>query len=204
MKRIEAISEISMCRDTAQTRRGVTKTIGACLAALAAALIGASVDARAGTTARGEINERASTTQSLATLRYEGSLAKQYCESARDAISEARFAQQSAHLEHLAKQLDERLATIEKRSAELKEWIAKRDSFIATATNHLVGIFSAMRPESASEQLVRLEPLTAAAILSRLDVRAASAILNDMPPEKAARLTAVMVGSARRDGQENP
>jgi len=138
----------------------------------------------------------------LVELQTTGSLAAQYCAAARDSIAEARYAQQTAQLERLAKQADERLAAIEKKSAELKEWIAKRDSFIATATQHLVAIYSAMRPESASEQLVRLDVFTAAAILSGLEVRAASAIMNDMPAEKAARLTAVIASSARKESQD--
>lgn len=146
----------------------------------------------------------ASSARPLPELRSTGSLAAQYCEAARDTIVEVRYEQQAAQLERLAKQADERLELLKKQSAELKEWIAKRDEFIAAATKHLVAIFGAMRPESASEQMVRLDVSTAASILSRLDVRAASAILNDMPPEKAARLTSVIAGSARKDNQEKP
>ncbi|MGE0769544.1 MAG: MotE family protein [Hyphomicrobiaceae bacterium] len=140
----------------------------------------------------------------MAELQKSGTLAAQYCEAARDAVAEARFSNQAEQLERLAKQADERLVLLEKRSAELKEWLEKRESFIAAATKHLVAIFGAMRPEAASEQLVRLDVATAAAILSRLDVRAASAILNDMPPEKAARLAGVIASSAGKDKQEKP
>jgi flagellar motility protein MotE (MotC chaperone) len=159
--------------------------------------------AAAGSPPKSEAPEKPSS-KPLAELQVTGPLAAQYCVAARDAIAEARYAQQAAQLERLAKDADDRLALIDKRSAELKEWLAKRENFIAAATKHLVAIFGAMRPESASEQLVRLDISTAAAILSKLDVRAASAILNDMPPEKAARLTAVIAGSARKDSQEKP
>jgi flagellar motility protein MotE (MotC chaperone) len=122
----------------------------------------------------------------------------QYCESVRDAAAEARFAFQAAQLEALAKQIDDRLARIEARSAELKVWIAKRESFTSQATAHLVGIFATMRPEAASEQLVQQDASTAAAILSKLEPRVASAILNYMPADKAARLASILAGAARK------
>jgi len=183
-----------------------TRLACAGLVGLAVASVCASTSAAAGSAAKGNGAEKlaAIAPAPLAELKVTGPLAAQYCIAARDAIAEARYAQQTAELERLAKQADERLALIGKRSAELKDWIAKRDDFIASATKHLVAIYGAMRPESASEQLVRLDISTAAAILSRLDVRAASAILNDMPAEKAARLTSVMAGSARKGSQENP
>jgi flagellar motility protein MotE (MotC chaperone) len=184
------------------------ETKGALAGALIALVAGAAVSARAtaGPAPRGEAADKSPTSalKPLAELRSSAPLAAQYCAAARDAIAEARYAQQAAQLEKLAKDAEERLALMGKRSAELKAWLAKREDFIAAATKHLVEIFGAMRPESASAQLVRLDISTAAAILSRLDVRAASAILNDMPPEKAARLTAVIAGSARKDGQDTP
>lgn len=134
-----------------------------------------------------------------------GSLAAQYCAAVRDAVAEARYARQAAELEALAKQIDERLAKLDARSAMLKDWVAKRESFTARATQQLVSIFASMRAEAASEQLVRLDPSTAAAILMRLDSRAASAILNDMPPEKAARLASIIADAARHgDGKVKP
>lgn len=191
-------------RDASRRRRNAMSS-GASLAVLAVVAICASTNVDAGPAAKGNATEKlaAIAPSPLAELRVTGPLAAQYCAAARDAIGEARYAQQAVELERLAKQADERLVLIGKRSAELREWIAKRDDFIASATAHLVAIYAAMRPESASEQLVRLDISTAAAILSKLDVRAASAILNDMPAEKAARLTAVIAGSARKGSQEN-
>ncbi|MFM9940470.1 MAG: MotE family protein [Hyphomicrobiaceae bacterium] len=135
----------------------------------------------------------------LSEVKPQGALATQYCSAVRDVAAEARFAVQVAQLEALAKQLDDRLAKIDARSAELKEWLAKREEFARKATDQLVGIFAAMRAEPASEQLTRLDARTAAAILSKIELRAASTILNEMPPEKAAKLTAIMALAARRN-----
>lgn len=158
----------------------------------------------AGSASAGSSGDKVASVKPLTEMRVTGPLAAQYCAAVKDMVAEARFAQQAKELERLARQADDRLALLEKRSAELKEWIKKRDEFIASATKQLVDIFGAMRPESASEQLVRLDAATAAAILSKLDVRSASAILNDMPADKAARLAAVIAGSARKNSQEKP
>jgi flagellar motility protein MotE (MotC chaperone) len=126
------------------------------------------------------------------------SLAEQYCRAIRDSAAEARFAAQVAKLENLGKELDKRLEQIEARTAELKTWFAKREEFSQRATGQLVSIYAAMRPESASEQLTRMDEITAAAILSKLEPRAASAVLNDMPAEKAARLASILAGASRK------
>lgn len=127
-----------------------------------------------------------------------GSVAEQYCKSVRDAASEARFAFQAAELRALGKEIDERVAKLEMRTAELKDWFARREEFARQASEQLVNIYAAMRPEAASEQMSRMDETTAAAILSRLEPRAASAILNDIPPEKAARLATILTGASRK------
>jgi flagellar motility protein MotE (MotC chaperone) len=126
-------------------------------------------------------------------------LVQQYCENVRDAAAEARFAFQTERLAGAAREVEERIARLDARSNELKQWLSRRDEFSRLATNQLVGIFSTMRPEPASEQLVRLNHTTAAAILSKLEQRAASAILNEMPPDKAARLTSIMAEAAQKN-----
>ncbi len=76
--------------------------------------------------------------------------------------------------------------------------LAQREEFSKQASEQLVNIYAAMRPEAASEQLSRMDEITAAAILSRLKPRAASAILNDIPPDKAARLATILTGVSRK------
>jgi flagellar motility protein MotE (MotC chaperone) len=137
--------------------------------------------------------------QPLPEVKPQGPLAAQYCEAVRDQALEARHAVVTARLEGLAKEIDERLATLDQRSAELRIWLQKREEFSKKATMQLVGIYAGMRPEAASESLSRLDPGTAAAILAKLETRAASAILNDMPADKAASLAAILSGSAQRD-----
>ena len=86
----------------------------------------------------------------LPEFKPEGTLATQYCQVVRDAALEARYVQQTETLEALRKDIADRLARLEARSAELKEWMARREEFKNKATGQLVGIFAAMRPEAAS------------------------------------------------------
>lgn len=126
------------------------------------------------------------------------SVADQYCHAVLEPAREARYAHQAAQLKVLSKELDDRLAKIETRIAELKEWVARREDFASRTSDQLVTIYSGMRPEAASEQLTKLDESSAAAILSKLAPRVASQILNDMPSDKAARLAMILMGASRK------
>ena len=126
------------------------------------------------------------------------SVADQYCQAVLEPAREARYAHQTAELQALSRALDDRMAKIEARIAELKEWVARREDFASRTSEQLVSIYSGMRPEAASEQLAKIEESTAAAILSKLTPRVASQILNDMPAERAARLAMILMGASRK------
>ncbi len=125
-------------------------------------------------------------------------VADQYCRAVLEPAREARFAHQTAEVEALNRALDDRMAKIETKIAELKEWVARREDFASRMSEQLVSIYSGMRPEAASEQLAKIEESTAAAILSKLAPRVASQILNDMPAERAARLAMILMGASRK------
>jgi len=127
------------------------------------------------------------------------SVSDQYCRAVLEPAREARYAHQTAEIEALSRALDDRLAKIESRIAELKEWVARREDFANRTNEQLVTIYSGMRPEAASEQLAKLEESAAAAILSKLAPRVASQILNDMPPERAAKLAMILMGASRKN-----
>ena len=126
------------------------------------------------------------------------SVAEQYCRAVLEPAREARYAFQTAEIEALSRALDDRMAKIEARIAELKEWVARREDFASRTSEQLVSIYSGMRPEAASEQLAKIEESTAAAILSKLTPRVASQILNDMPADRAARLAMILMGASRK------
>ncbi|MEO8652363.1 MAG: MotE family protein [Hyphomicrobiaceae bacterium] len=133
-----------------------------------------------------------------AETRSTASVADQYCQAVLEPAREARYAYQAAELQALGKDLDDRLAKIEARIAELKEWVARREDFASRTSDQLVTIYSGMRPEAASEQLTKLDESSAAAILAKLAPRVASQILNDMPSDKAARLAMILMGASRK------
>jgi len=130
--------------------------------------------------------------------RSPATVAEQYCQAVLEPAREARYAHQAAELKALGLELDDRLAKIETRIAELKEWVARREDFASRTTDQLVTIYSGMRPEAASEQLTKVDESTAAAILSKLAPRVASQILNDMPSDKAARLAMILLGASKK------
>jgi flagellar motility protein MotE (MotC chaperone) len=126
------------------------------------------------------------------------SVPDQYCRAVLEPAREARYAHQTAELQALSRALDDRMAKIEGRIAELKEWVARREDFASRTSEQLVTIYAGMRPDAASEQLAKIEESTAAAILSKLAPRVASQILNDMPAERAARLAMILMGASRK------
>jgi flagellar motility protein MotE (MotC chaperone) len=123
--------------------------------------------------------------------------AQQYCLNIADAATDARLAWHKKTLAEMEKALSARIAALEAKRAEVEKWLVRRDDFLHKAQDSLVRIYSKMRPDAASAQLVALDEETAAAVLMQLDPRNASVILNEMDPAHAARLTAIISGAAR-------
>ena len=126
-----------------------------------------------------------------------------YCSNLADAASDARFARKAARLRALEGEVEDRLKALEKKRAEYQEWLDKRQRFLAMAQQNVVSIYTAMRPDAASEQLAAMDDLTAAAIIARLSARSASAVLNEMETEKAARIATIMSGMARGNDERS-
>lgn len=122
---------------------------------------------------------------------------EQYCANIADAAADARFAWQKRMLADLEKDIEQRIARLETKTAEYQKWLARRDEFVKRAQESLVGIYARMRPDAAALQLAASDEETAAAVLSKLDTRVASSILAEMEPNQAARLASIMAGAAR-------
>lgn len=132
------------------------------------------------------------------TVGVQGSdLARGYCVSIADVAADARIAWQKSKLVELEKQVGERIAALEAKTAEYKAWVERRDQFLKRVTETLVKIYAQMEPDAAALQLVSMDEETAAALLTKLGPQGASAILNEMQPDKAARLAATIAGAAR-------
>ncbi len=120
-----------------------------------------------------------------------------YCKGIVDQAAEARFNWQAKVLGDLQSELDERIAKLQEETAVIKKWLARREEFTRKAHESLVRIYSGMRPDAASSQLIAMDDETAAAIVIQLDPRIASAILNEMDPKRAARLSLTIAGAAK-------
>ncbi|NNE24980.1 MAG: MotE family protein [Rhizobiales bacterium] len=120
-----------------------------------------------------------------------------YCENITDAAEEARVAIRAKYLKKLEGRIEERLTALEAKRSDVETWMKRRQEFIERAQRNLVDIYTAMRPEAAAQQISIMDDETAAAILLKLKPRTASAILNDIKPKRAARLAAVIAGSAK-------
>jgi flagellar motility protein MotE (MotC chaperone) len=124
-------------------------------------------------------------------------LARGYCATIGTIAGDAKFAWQQKAIGELASELDERIAKLEAKTDEYKQWLARRDEFSRRVTDNIVTIYSRMRAEAAGQQLMAMDEETAASILLKLDPRVSSAILNDMNAQHAARLTSIMSGAAK-------
>jgi flagellar motility protein MotE (MotC chaperone) len=119
-----------------------------------------------------------------------------YCANVAPAAAEARIAWQERRLGELEGQIKQRIAELEKKEAEARDWVTKREALMNSASDDVVAIYGKMEPEAAASQLASMDDATAVSILGKLNARAASAILNEMQADKASKLTGVMSGAA--------
>ncbi len=119
-----------------------------------------------------------------------------YCANVAPAAAEARIAWETRRLTELEGQIKQRIAELEKKEAETREWVTKRENLMNSASDDVVAIYAKMEPEAAAAQLASMDDAMAAAILGKLGAHAASAVLNEMEAVKASRLTGVMSGAA--------
>ncbi len=126
-----------------------------------------------------------------------GSPASRYCSNIADAAIDARITWQRQNLAEVEKQVQQKTAELEAKTAEYQRWLARRDEFAEKAKKAVVDIYTKMKPDAAALQLAALDEETAAALIIKLDPRTASAVMNEMDPAQAARLTAIISGAAK-------
>ncbi len=123
-----------------------------------------------------------------------GSDAGFYCKNIADKATDARIAWQTWQLVGLEAKLRERAAELERKEAEYKAWVKRREKLLENVEGQVVSIIARMRPEMAAAQLSTSDEETATGVLLKLKPRVASEILDEMEPAQAARLTQLMVG----------
>lgn len=126
---------------------------------------------------------------------------QKFCSNIGPTAIEARTAAQKKLIAELEHKIQNRIAQLQSKIEETKEWLNRREAFAAKATAGLVQVLSRMDPEAAAAQLAQMDVETAAALLLKLDPKAAAPLLGEMPPAKAAQLASIVAastGSLRR------
>ena len=114
--------------------------------------------------------------------------------AATDKSADSGVARYCANIGPLA--AEARIAELDKKETEAREWVAKREAVMNAASDDVVAIFGKMQPEAAATQLAAMDEPMAAAILGKLSPRAASAILDEMDAATAGKLTRLLSGVA--------
>ncbi|WP_413813750.1 MotE family protein [Ensifer sp. LC163] len=129
---------------------------------------------------------------------------QQFCTNIADAARDQRYVLQRKELEALQANVDDRIATLEKRREEYEDWLKRRNEFLKQAEIGLVGIYKTMKPDAAAGKLEMVNPEIAAAIVMRLPPRQSSLILSEMSDEKAAILTNIISSAIDPNTSKEP
>lgn len=129
----------------------------------------------------------------------EARIIEMYCSNMRDKVLDARYQWQSKLLSELDGKVSEKIAKLDKRIAEYRKWYELRQEFSERARGVLIKVMATMRPDAAAAQLGAMDEMTASAIILKLDTRKSSKILNEMRPEKAARIASIIADAAGRE-----
>lgn len=133
-----------------------------------------------------------------------GDAAGRYCSNIATTAVESRIAWQMKRLNELDALIKQRIAELDAKEAEARDWVNKREEMLKRAGDDIVAIYAKMQPEAASSQLNAMDDASAAAILSKLNPRAASAILNEMEAARAAKLADLISADAKSANAASP
>ncbi|WP_022708724.1 MotE family protein [Bartonella bovis] len=127
---------------------------------------------------------------------------ERFCDNIGSQAADARFQLQRQQLEQLRDQINERVKILEEKRREYEVWLEKRNEFLALAEDSLVEIISKMRPDAAAAQLALMSDLVAASLVLKLSPKISSAIMNELPPEKSAELTQILVSAQQASAKK--
>ena len=123
----------------------------------------------------------------------------QYCVNIQDTAREARYAFLQQELDKSQMQLEEKLKKLTQRLAEIREYVERRERFLAGVDEKVVGIYQEMRSDAAAQQLSELDTGLAASIIAKLAADTASDILTEMTAADAAAITKYLSAATRRE-----
>src|SRR5277367_224041 len=80
-----------------------------------------------------------------------------YCDSVAPLAAEARIAWQTRRLTELEGEIKQRIADLDAKEAEARDWVAKRETMTNAASDEVAAIYSKMQPETAAGQLAEMD-----------------------------------------------
>jgi flagellar motility protein MotE (MotC chaperone) len=125
-----------------------------------------------------------------------------FCGAVASSAAATRLAWQEERVKALQAQMVVKIAELEAKEAEVRDWVRKREELLARANGSLIAIYSKMNPEAASAQISAMDDDSATAILLKLKPAVASAVMGQMNAERAARLTDLLSGAAAKSDEK--
>ncbi|MCI4678826.1 MotE family protein [Rhodoblastus acidophilus] len=127
-----------------------------------------------------------------------------YCGAIANSAASARLAWQEQRIKTLQAELTVKIAELDAKTGEVRQWVAKREELLAKASANLIAIYSKMTPDAASAQLQDMDDDTAAALLLKMKPAVASAVMGEMDAARAARLSDLLTGAtAKSEGKKS-
>jgi flagellar motility protein MotE (MotC chaperone) len=117
-----------------------------------------------------------------------------FCGAVASSAAATRLAWQEERVKVLQAQMVAKIAELEGKEAEVRDWVKKREELLSRANQSLIAIYSKMKPDAASAQISAMDDDSASAILLKLKPSIASAIMGEMNAERAARLSDLLSG----------
>lgn len=121
---------------------------------------------------------------------------RKYCFGNANMIMNGRIVWQKQQLKTMSVKLAKQVKLLEKKILLLKKLKTSLKKDRASASAKVVDIFSRMRPDAAALQLSAMPVNKAKRILLALQAKKSSLILNEMTPNKAARLAELLMPRA--------
>lgn len=103
-------------------------------------------------------------------------------------------------LQDLQQRLEEKIATLALLRQEVENLMREKESFEEKRLEHLVKIYSGMKPEEAAPLIEQLSEETAVKLLYQMKERKASQILGFVKPEIAAKLSERLALQPKKTG----
>ena len=125
-----------------------------------------------------------------------------FCGAIAASAASTRLAWQEQRIGALQAAMIVKIAELDAKEAEVRDWVMKREQLLAKAAESLTAIYAKMKPEAASAQLQAMDDDTAAALLLKLKPSIASAVLGEMDPARAARLSDLLTGASPKSEEK--